>query len=58
MKYFEVETKSRSGKSHGWRWFFADSEEAAREKMKKLRLPVYSIKEIAAPQPKTTYKPC
>jgi hypothetical protein len=50
MKYFEVETMSHSKKSHGIRTFYAENKNDAIAKMKKKRLPIFSIKEIPPPE--------
>lgn len=46
LKRFEVETKSHSGKSHGYRFVYGENEKEVILKMKKLKLPIFGIKEI------------
>ena len=43
-KYYEVATRSHSGKSLGYNYFWAKNLKEAKEIMKKKRLPIYSIK--------------
>lgn len=44
MEYYEIETRSHSGKSRGHNYVWAENEADARAKMKKKKLPVYSIR--------------
>lgn len=46
MKYWEIETTSRSGKSLGCHYLYARTKEIAIIAMKRKRLPVLHIKEI------------
>ena len=50
MKYFEVYTRSHTGKSKGLRLFYAEDENHAKQIMRKKGLPVYSIREIKPPK--------